>query len=354
MASHDDARSVQKSINKGENDHSTLLYQRFQQMISHDLMQALQAFHITLKTQHHFSSHTLRAYFSDLHSAMQFWTHHFGRILTLQCLTQFTHQDFRALFSFRHVHEVGHRSNRRMLSSLRTFYRFIEKHHHMENNAVFQVHTPKISKAPPAYLSEKQISTTLSTVAQAFSEPDAKNQQWIELRNYAVLMILYATGMRISEVLQLNQEDVPQNNSDIPTDAAVWIRVLGKGNKTRHIPLMTVGLEAINAYRNACPFIGHLTHHTSGKIPLFFSVRGKRLYPQAICTVLRGLRFQLNLPENTTPHALRHAFASHLLAHGMHLRDIQELLGHSCISSTQIYTTLQAQTILKPFEAIDV
>ena len=163
---------------------------------------------------------------------------------------------------------------------------------------------------------------------------------WIGARDKALLLLLYGCGLRISEALSLRRGDVPG-----PTgDAVGSLTVTGKGNKQRQVPLLPIVAEAIAAYLAACPFAG------DADAPVFLGARGKQMSPRIAQLRLQQLRALLGLPETATPHALRHSFATHLLAGGGDLRAIQELLGHASLSTTQRYTEVDAAALLTTYD----
>ena len=169
----------------------------------------------------------------------------------------------------------------------------------------------------------------MQVIATAF---ELANTPWIGLRNTAVLAILYGCGLRISEALNLTkaQFDHLQQNTNS-------ITITGKGKKQRMVPILKNVMGYLNEYVKACP------HSLAGDGPLFVNVRGDKLGPIAIQRLMRDIRHALKLPATATPHALRHSFATHLLTNNCDLRSIQELLGHASISTTAIYTKVDAE-----------
>ena len=191
--------------------------------------------------------------------------------------------------------------------------------------------SPKLKRSFP-----KSIDPDLAAKA-LFSLMDNKNELWINLRDRAVVLLLYGGGLRISEALSLKKNEAP--NGD-------WLRVLGKGNKYRDVPLLSVICDGVKDYLDACPF------DVQEESPLFLGKRGGALSPRIIQRRVENLRYELGLPSHTTPHALRHAFATHLLSGGADLRAIQQLLGHSSLSTTQRYTDVNEAELLTLHKAI--
>lgn len=190
--------------------------------------------------------------------------------------------------------------------------------------------SPKQPKSLPKPLTDRQALKITTAEAQLNEEP------WIAARNAAVLSLLYGCGLRISEALGLAPADF--------TPGARSLRITGKGNKTRIVPLLAVVTEAVDAYKKLCPY------HLAADQPLFLGARGGKLQPAIIQREMQKLRGAFGLPENATPHALRHSFATHLLAGGGDLRTIQELLGHASLSTTQIYTGVDTARLLEIYD----
>ena len=165
---------------------------------------------------------------------------------------------------------------------------------------------------------------------------DAALTPWQSLRDTAVVLLLYGAGLRIGEALGLRRDQAPRPGQES-------LRVLGKGRKERMVPLLPVITAAIEAYTAACPY------QLEPAGPLFRGSRGGALSPRIIQKALQDLRRNLGLPEGTTPHALRHSFATHLLAGGGDLRQIQELLGHASLSTTQRYTSVDADSLIQVY-----
>ena len=218
----------------------------------------------------------------------------------------------------------------RTLSALRTFYRWLELERGIVNPAVVKVMRPKVPHSVPKPL----------TVAKATDVAEAvtSNEPWIAARDTAVLLLLYGAGLRISEALSLRRKDAPTAHRDV-------LRIVGKGDKERIVPVIEVTIAAIDAYIRQCPF------PLEPDEPLFRGARGGPLSPRIIQLVMARLRDQLGLPDTATPHALRHSFATHLLSAGADLRQIQELLGHASLSTTQLYTEVDRDRLLEIYNS---
>jgi integrase/recombinase XerC len=275
---------------------------------------------------------TCEAYGRDLTGFIGFLTSHNGGQPSLATLKTLGPRDFRAFLAARRNEGVSSRSLARALSALRMFFRFLDRKGILKNDAILAIQAPKIPHGVPKPLS---VDAAIKLTGDAAADCDAP--EWVVARNTAVLMLLYGSGLRISEALGLNRDDAPTGRRDV-------LRIVGKGNKERAVPVLPVAQQAIARYLEFCPF-------TLGpQDPLFVGVKGKRLSPRIVQLVMQRLRSGLGLPDSATPHALRHSFATHLLGHGADLREIQELLGHASLSTTQIYTEVDTVRLMKVYD----
>ena len=268
------------------------------------------------------SGHTLDGYGRDLRKFLQFITGHLGYPPGLQDLEALKPRDFRGYLASRHAEGLARSSTARAMSTLRNFFRFMEQRGVVENAAIGAIKTPKVPHSVPKALTMEDALTTVITVGDLSDEP------WIGKRDTAVMLLLYGCGLRIGEALGLDRGQAPEDEDSIV--------VTGKGDKQRLVPVLPVVSSAIRDYVEACPF------DLAPDGPLFVGKRGKRLRARVIQRQMGILRARLGLPETATPHALRHSFATHLLAGGGDLRTIQELLGHASLSTTQRYTEVDA------------
>ena len=266
------------------------------------------------------SKNTLDAYGRDLHAFLRFLTDHLGYAPGMRDIENLKTVDFRSYLAERQARGLGRTSTARALSTVRNFFRYLERNELAANAAIGAVRTPRVPKSVPRALSPEDALTSLASVEELSFEA------WVGKRDAAVLTLLYGAGLRIGEALSLNVGDAPKRGRD------AVLRVLGKGNKERIVPILPQIGDAIHDYLDACP------HALKAGDPLFIGVRGKRLNAGVVQKQVRRLRALLGLPETATPHALRHSFATHLLAGGGDLRTIQELLGHASLSTTQRYT----------------
>ena len=281
------------------------------------------------------SPKTVEAYRRDVTQFLAFLTQHLGRRPSLKDLARLTPADVRAFMAARRADGIGGRSLMRTLAGVRSFARFLERNHKGKVAALTAVRAPKVPKTLPkplAIASAKRIADTDLRAGEA-AEP------WILARDAAVLALLYGSGLRISEALGLTRQEVPQPG------AGDVIVVTGKGNKTRMVPVLQQVLRLIADYVALCP------HDLAPAAPLFVGAKGRALSPRIIQLAMAHLRGALGLPDSATPHALRHSFATHLLARGGDLRAIQELLGHASLSTTQIYTAVDTEHLLRVYRS---
>lgn len=279
-----------------------------------------------------YTDKTREAYQRDLDQFTAFLRGHLGHPPCLGDMSVLTVKDFRAFMSARRKAGIAGRSLARTLSALRSFFRWLEQNEIAKNRAILQVMRPKVPHSLPKPLTVDKASDLVAPASHG--DKDA----WIAARDTAVLLLLYGAGLRISEALSIRVEDAPTRERDVA-------RIVGKGGKERLVPILPVAIEAIDAYRALCPY------PLAPDQPLFLGARGGPLSPRIIQLVIERLRDALGLPHNATPHALRHSFATHLLSAGADLRQIQELLGHASLSTTQIYTEVERDRLLAVYDA---
>ncbi|MHA1597657.1 MAG: tyrosine recombinase XerC [Alphaproteobacteria bacterium] len=273
------------------------------------------------------SANTMDAYGGDLVSFLKFISEHLGYAPGLNDLEDLKVTDFRSFLARRTADGLGRASLARTLSSLRNFFRFLERSELLKNNAIGAVQTPKVPKSVPKALSEADALESVEAIG------DLALEDWCGKRDVALMTLLYGCGLRLGEALSLNQEQA----SEI-TPGGV-LRITGKGDKQRIVPVLDIVADALGDYLDACPY------SPGDDGPLFVGLRGKRLNAAVFQKQVRRLRCLLGLPDSATPHALRHSFATHLLGGGGDLRTIQELLGHASLSTTQRYTDVDAEQL---------
>ena len=284
------------------------------------------------------SRHTSGAYARDLIDFLSFLERHLGGTPDVAALNDAQRGDFRGWLADRFARGLAAASTARAMSAVRGFFRFLAKRDGGSNGAISTVASPKIPRAVPRPLTVPEAEDALEAIATQDDEP------WIAQRDLAVLLLLYGCGLRISEALGLDRGAVTGFDMR-KRNAVMTLSIAGKGNKTRRVPVLPVVADAIVDYLNACPFTG------GRDLPLFLGARGKRLNARIVQGAMQRLRANLGLPETATPHALRHSFATHLLAGGGDLRAIQELLGHASLSTTQRYTEIDAAQLMTVYNA---
>ncbi|RFC62146.1 tyrosine recombinase XerC [Fulvimarina endophytica] len=278
------------------------------------------------------SGETIEAYERDLRQFMTFMTGYHARPCELADFADLKPVDLRAFLAARRRDGAGAASLGRGLSGIRSFLRHLERKGLASSAGAKAMRAPKKTKSLPRPL-------TVAGALDVTEEADAfAAEPWVGARDVAVLTLLYGCGLRISEALGLD-------GSALGDPDARSMTITGKGGKTRLVPLIPAVHEALGAYRALCPF-----HLAKGE-PLFRGVKGGPLRPQIVQRNMARLRGALGLPSSATPHALRHSFATHLLAAGGDLRTIQDLLGHASLSTTQAYTAIDSARLLSVYDA---
>ncbi|HEU4696089.1 MAG TPA: tyrosine-type recombinase/integrase [Sphingomicrobium sp.] len=270
------------------------------------------------------SPHTVRAYVATAHRLIDFLGGYRGEQIGPAQLLDLSAADLRAFLAQRRAEGLGASSAARELSGVRAFLKYAAAQAG-RHAAVPRTRAPKRPRTLPRPAAPAEALELAADAAQAAS------QEWIGARDLAILLLLYGGGLRVAEALSLTGRALPLGTT---------LRVTGKRSKTRIVPVVPAVRDAVELYVRQCPFpIG-------GDAPLFVGARGGPLNPDLVRRSVAAARRRLGLPETLTPHALRHSFATHLLARGADLRSLQELLGHASLSSTQIYTAVDAARLL--------
>ena len=280
-----------------------------------------------LAHERRFSPNTLRAYGDDLSRLLGFLHGHLGGAVDMRALAKLSPADFRAFITARRSEGLGSRSVQRTLASIRSFFRWLAREGILENPAPRAIRSPRVKRSLPRPLSVEDAARTLEEAA-------THDVEWLAARDVALLTLLYGVGLRISEALSLRRGDAPLSLSLV---------IVGKGRKERSVPVLPAVRDAIDDYAAKCPFAAEPT------APLFVSRRGKPMSPREAQALMQRLRSSLGLSERATPHALRHSFATHLLANGGDLRSVQELLGHVSLSTTQTYTEIETSKLMESY-----
>lgn len=276
------------------------------------------------------SANTLAAYQTDLTGFLAFMAVHLGGSAGRGALANVTLSDMRAWMAHERGRGVGARSLARALSAVKSFYRWLSEKDEFDATAVLSTRSPKFTKKLPRPLAPDAAKAVIETAGLQ------SKHGWVGARDIAIVTLLYGCGLRISEALSLTCADTPLPEA---------LRIKGKGGKERVVPVLPAARDAVETYRRLCP------HPETPETPLFRGVRGGALGPRPVQKMIEQVRLQLGLPATATPHAMRHSFATHLLAAGGDLRAIQELLGHASLSTTQAYTSVDTTRLLEVYNA---
>lgn len=297
-----------------------------------DLQQARVEWLNSLASERRLSALTVEAYERDTRQFLQFLTGYHGDAPGISDIASLKPADLRAFLAQRRNDGAGARSLGRGLAGIRSFLRYLERKGLANAAGANAMRAPRQPKSLPKPLTAADAKKVVNAGEQLAEEP------WIAARNAAVLTLLYGCGLRISEALGLPGDELKDEKQSV-------LRITGKGGKTRLVPVLPAAIRAVSEYRKLCPY------DLAGDAPLFRGARGGPLQPAIIQREMQKLRSALNLPDTATPHALRHSFATHLLAKGGDLRTIQELLGHASLSTTQVYTGVDTARLLDIYDA---
>ncbi len=299
-----------------------------------DLLAEIARWLTHLRAERRLSAKTLEAYDRDVRQFLVFLGGHWDKTVSLKRFGALEATDVRAFMAARRADAIAGRSLMRALAGLRSFARFLEREGKGKVGALGAIRAPKIGKSLPKPLQMDAARRVVDADLRAGED----RPPWVLARDAAVLALLYGSGLRISEALGLKRRDVPA-----PGAGDVLV-VTGKGNKTRMVPVLQGVLALIADYLALCPYA------LAPEGPIFVGARGGPLSPRIIQLAMVSLRGALGLSDSATPHALRHSFATHLLTRGGDLRAIQELLGHASLSTTQIYTAIDAERLMEVYK----
>ena len=278
-----------------------------------------------IKEEQLLSLNTYNAYATDLKYFLNFVQIHYGNKITIKNLEDLTLRDFRSWLSSQKIknNSISPKSQARSKAAIKSLFKFLNKNNFVKNTAIFNLQPAKINKQLPRPLSFNEVIDVINI--------SGKKNDWTGVRDKTLFTLIYAAGLRLSEALQLNKSHVKDVDN---------IRITGKGGKVRSIPLIESAKIAIDELLNVNP-------DQEMNSPLFMGLKGKRLSSRQVQKTIEEVRNKLSLPKTVTPHSLRHSFATHLLEKGVDLRTLQELLGHSSLSTTQGYTAVTVATISK-------
>jgi integrase/recombinase XerC len=299
--------------------------------LSADLERAVAAWLAYLQHERGHADKTLEAYARDVRQFLGYVAQQLGYPPCLADLARLDLKTFRGFLASRRRSGAVSRSLARSLSALRQLFRWLEAQKLVENRKILQLAMPKVPHSVPKPL-------TVGKAAGVVDAGPGAELDWVLARDAAVLMLLYGSGLRIAEALSIKTKDAPTPDRDV-------LRIKGKGGKERLVPVLPVVREAVARYLQLCPY------PLEPNEPMFRGAKGGPLSPRLIQLAMERLRESLDLPATATPHALRHSFATHLLSAGGDLRQIQELLGHASLSTTQAYTEVDRDRLLAVYDA---
>ena len=275
-----------------------------------------------IRLEKRLSNNTLDSYSRDVLNFLRHLSEYKNKKITLEEISFLNQEDLTSWFFKRLKCGLSHRSNCRSLSSIKSFIKFLIKKKKIPSTKFLRLQGPKFTSMIPRPLSKNQISNLIDFISK-------ERKEWIKLRNLSIIILMWGHGLRISEVLNLKLKDLESSN----------LKIEGKGQKERMLPLL----------ENVIDFLKFMVSKSNFPITrddfIFLGIRGKKLKASIIQKLIRELRIELRLPENTTPHSLRHTFATELLENMVDLRTIQDLLGHSSLSTTQKYTKVSAERL---------
>ncbi|MDX1950075.1 MAG: tyrosine recombinase XerC [Rickettsiales bacterium] len=288
-----------------------------------------------------FSENTIESYFNDIYFFIKFFKNRLSSKINREILSNLKQSDFRLFLSDIKQHRGASSSRARTLSSVKSFYKFCENNDFLQNENLSLVKSPKIPKNLPRAISVEKTLEAIANISEIEFHKD-NCEQWISQRDKTLLMLIYSAGLRISEAINLKLSNFTAGNN--------FIKIKGKGNKERLVPVLPNVLKEIENLKLSCPYINAQDENSY----IFFGKQGGQLDKAVFQKIIRSLKNMLGLPEGSTPHAFRHSFATHLLSNSGDLRTIQELLGHSNLSTTQKYTKVDSTRIFKELERINL
>ena len=275
------------------------------------------------------SENSVKAYSLDLRDFLNFSFQESGAVL-ISDLSNISAHTIRLWILNLRNRSVKASSLSRKISSLKNFFHWLEDSHNIFNSAISKLESPKKDKKLPRPIAINDIEKLFGALE------NKKEKRWIISRNQAIFLLLYTCGLRISEAIDMKTSALPLNTS---------VLVKGKGKKERMVPILNITNQAIENYKNQCPY------PISNSEYVFVGIRGNRMLPRSFQKAMERARNSIGLPSSTTPHSLRHSYATHLLNAGTDLRSIQKLLGHSTLSSTQIYTQIEQKRLLQVYKS---
>ncbi|MBS91720.1 MAG: recombinase XerC [Rickettsiales bacterium] len=280
-----------------------------------------------IKSEKRLSVNTVESYSRDVFHFLKHLSEYKNLEISFREISMLNQDDLTSWFFKRLNNGVSHRSNSRSLSSIKSFLKFLIRNKKIKSSKLLRIRGPRFSGSMPRPLSKNQINRLIEDISK-------ESEKWIMMRNLSIIILMWGYGLRISEVINLKLKDLETNN----------LTIIGKGQKSRIIPILDEVILFLKKLIEICP------HSISYNDYIFLGKRGKQLKASIIQKKIRAIRNKLNFPENTTPHSLRHTFATELLENMVDLRSIQELLGHSSLSTTQKYTKVTSEKMRSVIE----
>ena len=284
----------------------------------------LNEFKLYIEIERNFSKHTVTAYGSDILSFL-IW-------LNNRSIEEVTYNVIREYLVYIQQFNYSKTTTARKIASLRTFYRFLYRERIVQTNPALGIHSTKRGKTLPEFLSESEIEQVLNNI---------KMDSPAGYRNRTILELLYATGMRISELSNLNFDNLNLDENEI--------KVFGKGAKERIVLVSQRAKKFLETYIKTVRYLIYKEENPQKSAPVFINKTGYRLQPQSVRLAINDVMQKIELPKHVTPHVFRHSFATKMLENGADLRVVQELLGHSSISNTQIYTHVSTERLKQSY-----
>lgn len=305
-----------------------------EELVKQDVLNLIEKFFLYLESEKNYSINTIISYQTDLFYFIDFLFKMKDQKISKKTLQNLVVSDFRKWLLNNLEQEKIASSNARALSSIKSFFRFLSKNNLLKNEEIEKVKRPKVAKSVPKSVDEIDIEKIFDIIKK-----QKNKDSWQIKRDLALLTLIYGCGLRISESLSITKKDLRNND---------FLIVKGKGKKQRMVPILPIVKKRIDQYLAVCPY------KIASDQTIFLSQNNKNYSPRVFSRLIQKIRRELNLAETITPHAFRHSFATHLLESGGDLRTIQELLGHSSLSTTQRYTKVDRNRLLSEYKKFSV
>ncbi|MCE3255082.1 MAG: recombinase XerC [Rickettsiaceae bacterium] len=296
-----------------------------------EIKKLVEDFFSYLASEKRCSNHTIISYQNDIFYFFSFLKSQSNSLVSKTQLENLTIHNFRSWLAFRKEKNLSNAATARAASCLRTFFKFLNHNQIIANKEIEKIKSPKLAKPIPKAVDKIDIDAIIGLIAEF------NKVEWLQKRDLALITLIYGCGLRISEALSITKNHLQNSGTIIIT---------GKGNKQRMVPILPVVEKQIREY------LATLPHQVNSDQPIFLGLRGKKYQPAMFEKLIQKIREYLDLPDSITPHSFRHSFATHLLEAGGDLRTIQELLGHSSLSTTQRYTKIDKTRLLEVYNKV--